>query len=362
LQESPDVRASVIVPTHDHGELLAVAVGSALDQTVTDLEVIVVGDGITDAARPAVERVVASDKRVRFLDRPKRPQHGFRHRHEAVRKARGDAILYLSDDDIWFPNHVELMCAALEESDFAATLGLTVTNGEVRLKMTHDLAERRWRRQMLEKRTMFNLSVVGHTRALYARLETGWRRDDADYKAVWRDCARHAKRMATVRRATAIILPSAQRPDMSEASRLAEIREFAQLTREPTGQLGLLERLLEHEVDRWSQLTLKVAEIRVQSKRGREAGADGKPAEGKTVAPTKAKSADAVRPKSSKQASVPAKRPAEQSRRSGKAAARPKSSKQAGAPAKRPAKNAPAAPPTKKKARRRPRTKGEPRP
>src|SRR3954447_7280548 len=119
---SADMRASVIVPTYDHGPLIGYAVGSALAQTESDLEVLIVGDGVPDSARPAIERVVASDPRVRFLDRPKGAGHGLRARDEAIREAGSDTILYLSDDDLWLPEHVELMCGALEQSEFAASL------------------------------------------------------------------------------------------------------------------------------------------------------------------------------------------------------------------------------------------------
>jgi Glycosyl transferase family 2 len=285
---------------------------------------------VPDAARPAIEHIVASDERVRFLDRQKGRGHGFRHRDKAVRRAKGDAILYLADDDIWLPEHVALMCAAVEEAEFVAALALTVIDGEVRLKMPHDLAERRWRRLMLDGRTMFNLSVIGHTRPLYDRLETGWRRNDPDYKALWGEFARHAKRMATVRRPTAIVLPSARRTDMSDSSRLDEIRQFSELTREPTGRLDLLERLLEHEVHRWSRLTLKVEEGRAQSRRVRQAASEATPALSHDDRPKKAVS-------------------------------EPGQGKKRASGAKAPGAAATPAQPSKK-ATRRPHTKGEPRP
>jgi glycosyltransferase involved in cell wall biosynthesis len=272
------VRASVIVPTYDHGELIAFAVESALAQTETDLEVIVVGDGVPDAARPGIERVVASDARVRFLDRPKAPGHGFRLRDEAIRKAKGDAILYLADDDIWFPEHVELMCAALEKkAEFVAGLPLSVTGDAVRLKTPHDLGDRRWRRLVLDERSMISMTAIGHTRELYSRLDPGWARDDADYKAVWRDFARNTKRTATLQRVTAAVLPAAQRTEMSTTLRHAELKALSEVVATPEGRLALLERLLEHELGRWSELALELDELRAWAKRAKQKGVTAEP-------------------------------------------------------------------------------------
>ena len=227
---------------------------------------LVVGDGVPDSARPAVERVVASDPRVRFLDRAKGPEHGFRHRDEAIQEARGDIVLYLADDDIWLPQHVEILCEALEEADFVASLPLALTRSEVRLKVPHDLAEPHWKKRLLEGRSTINLSLAGHTRELYSRLETGWRRDDALYAPVWRDFAIHAEQMRTIRRVTAVVLPDKKRADMSQEERLAELAEISALVSGPEGRLELMERLLEHEVQRWSRATLELERLRAKRK------------------------------------------------------------------------------------------------
>jgi glycosyltransferase involved in cell wall biosynthesis len=252
------MRATVVVPTYDHGPVIEYSVGSALAQTESDIEVLIVGDGVPDEARPTVERVVASDPRVRFLDNPKGPGHGFRHRDEAIRQASSEYILYLSDDDVWTPEHVELLCTALEEADFAASLPFGMGRTEVRLKYPHDLADPGWRAYLLDEVPLISLSLVAHRRSLYLELETGWRRDDVDYSAVWREFAVHAERMATVARPTAAIVPATKRTEMSEEGRLAEIAEIGQLLATPAGRLGLLEQLFEHEVRRWGRQTLRL--------------------------------------------------------------------------------------------------------
>ncbi|HUF18169.1 MAG TPA: glycosyltransferase family A protein [Thermoanaerobaculia bacterium] len=60
------MRATVIIPTFDHGPLLKYSVESALKQTVDDIDIFVVGDGVPAEHREAVSAAVRSDSRIRF--------------------------------------------------------------------------------------------------------------------------------------------------------------------------------------------------------------------------------------------------------------------------------------------------------
>ncbi|MGI8485178.1 MAG: glycosyltransferase family 2 protein, partial [Thermomicrobiales bacterium] len=96
---------SVVVPTFSRPDLLRRAIASALNQTYTDLEVLVVGD-----ACPDVDKVVAGivDARVRHWNLADRADDlGATPRNYALKAmARGTLIAYLDDDNWWDPGHL----------------------------------------------------------------------------------------------------------------------------------------------------------------------------------------------------------------------------------------------------------------
>ena len=126
--------ATVIVPTHEHATTLPHAVRSALRQTVADIELVIIGDGATEDTRAAAEALAASDPRVRFEAHPKSPGHGFLYRHEAVCQANAEAVFYLSDDDLWYPEHIEVVTELLRSAEFAVALTISVSLDGPRIK------------------------------------------------------------------------------------------------------------------------------------------------------------------------------------------------------------------------------------
>ncbi len=96
---------SVVVPTFSRPDLLQRAIASGLNQTYTNLEVLVVGD-----ACPDVDAVIAgiADGRVRHWNLADRADDlGATPRNYALKAmARGTLIAYLDDDNWWDPGHL----------------------------------------------------------------------------------------------------------------------------------------------------------------------------------------------------------------------------------------------------------------
>jgi glycosyltransferase involved in cell wall biosynthesis len=105
----PDV--SVVIPTRFRPDLVTRAVHSALAQTHTSLEVVVVVDGPDDATAEALAAI--GDDRLRVVVLPEKG--GAPHaRNVGAQQARGRWTAYLDDDDEWLPEKlaVQLRVAA----------------------------------------------------------------------------------------------------------------------------------------------------------------------------------------------------------------------------------------------------------
>lgn len=232
----PRPRATVLVPTHDRGPSLQLAVRSALAQSEPDLEVVVIGDGVTDEARRAIEALLDEDPRVRFLDRPKSDYHGEPYRHEAIVAARSDAIFYLCDDDLLLRDHVADLLALLEDHDFVQCRNGCVTpEGEVEL-YPGDLAYDEDVEWMLQEAVTYNfVSITGtaHRRSYYVDCARPWATtppgvypDHHQWRRMFRAIP---PRAATSSRMTTLQFPTSAhgREEWSKAERLAELRRWA---------------------------------------------------------------------------------------------------------------------------------------
>lgn len=106
---------SVIIPTHNRAEVLGRAIASVLGQTWTDLELIVVDDGSTDATA----RVLAEfdDPRLTGMHQENKGVSSARNR--GIAASRGRLIALLDSDDSWMPDKLEKQVRFMAESGFA---------------------------------------------------------------------------------------------------------------------------------------------------------------------------------------------------------------------------------------------------
>jgi glycosyltransferase involved in cell wall biosynthesis len=106
---------SVIIPAYNEGPLLAEAIGSALAQTYSPTEVIVVDDGSTDPRTAETARSYGS--RVRLITRENGGVAAAR--QTGVEAARGALIALLDQDDRWLPRKLEAQVGDLERHPHA---------------------------------------------------------------------------------------------------------------------------------------------------------------------------------------------------------------------------------------------------
>ena len=110
-----DDAVDVILPTHNRAHTIEYSIRAVLGQTHRNLLLHVVGDGCTPETSAAVRAV--HDSRVQFGDFPKGPGYGYARRNAVLRQTSAPYVAYATDDDLWFPDHLERGLAELRRRD-----------------------------------------------------------------------------------------------------------------------------------------------------------------------------------------------------------------------------------------------------
>ncbi len=100
---------SIIIPAYNQGQYLSTAVQSALDQTYSSIEVLIIDDGSTDNTAEIAR--CFQDPRVRYIYQENRGLSGAR--NTGIRHATGEFLTYLDSDDLFLPVKLEILHNAL---------------------------------------------------------------------------------------------------------------------------------------------------------------------------------------------------------------------------------------------------------
>ena len=103
---------SIIMPAYNVAPYIGAAIGSVLDQTFTDLELLVVDDGSTDGTFEIASACAARDPRIRVLHKPNGGISSAR--NCGLRVATGPVIAILDSDDLWLPAYLSTQMGIFE--------------------------------------------------------------------------------------------------------------------------------------------------------------------------------------------------------------------------------------------------------
>jgi glycosyltransferase involved in cell wall biosynthesis len=129
----PSPRVSVIIATYNRSEVLRYAVASVLNQSMDDLELLVVGDGCTDDSEQVVREI--GDPRLRWINLPANTGHQSGPNNRGLQEAKGEFVAYLGHDDLWLKHHLVCTIDKLEETGaaFAHSLLISISTAEDRV-------------------------------------------------------------------------------------------------------------------------------------------------------------------------------------------------------------------------------------
>lgn len=101
---------SIVIPTYNRGHLIGETIQSVLDQTHTNLELIIVDDGSTDDTQQIVGKF--SDPRIRYYYLEHSGLAGTV-RTYGIKLANGDYIAFQDSDDLWVRHKLEFQLGLL---------------------------------------------------------------------------------------------------------------------------------------------------------------------------------------------------------------------------------------------------------
>ncbi len=105
---------SVIIATYNRSQVLRHAIQSVRTSSLTDWELIVVGDACTDDTAGCVASF--TDPRIFFVNRPSRCGDQSGPNNHGVALSRGRYVAFLNHDDLYLPDHLAACVAELELS------------------------------------------------------------------------------------------------------------------------------------------------------------------------------------------------------------------------------------------------------
>lgn len=219
---------TIIIPTHNHTDTLWYSVQSVLQQTRQDFEIFIVGDGVPERTRDIVAAMMRLDPRISFFDNPKGQRHGEIHRHEALKRATGGFVCYQADDDLWFPNHLEVMAKGLANHDLVHAMRMSVTlDGQLDTSIYDANVSATEIDRMRRSEAGFGLCAGAHRLDAYRRLPQGWHPTPAGFSTdlyFWLQFLDQPWcRYQSIRWPTSIHFSSVTRKDVGASTRIAEL-------------------------------------------------------------------------------------------------------------------------------------------
>ena len=123
---------TVITAAYNSSRTLKCALASLRDQTFTDFEAWIVGDCCTDDSECVVQGF--ADKRFHWVNLPEHAGTQSAPNNEGLRRASGEYIAYLGQDDLWLPWHLASLVSMIESAaaDFVHAVTAWIAPEEMR--------------------------------------------------------------------------------------------------------------------------------------------------------------------------------------------------------------------------------------
>lgn len=121
-------KIAIIIPVHDSEKYLDSCIISVLNQTYTNLEIVVVDDDSKDGSRDLIREWIKKDQRIKLVETSN--HNAALTRRDGIIETTAEYICFVDSDDIISNNYIQLLYSALTDSrcDVAAAKIMSFSN------------------------------------------------------------------------------------------------------------------------------------------------------------------------------------------------------------------------------------------
>lgn len=118
-----EVSISVVLPVYNGSEYLAASIQSILNQSLSDLELVIVNDGSTDNSRAIIKSFLDRDHRVKYHEHNKNRGIAAAY-NTGIKASTGRYVAFQEQDDISLPHRLEkqLMILSIYDVPFVTSI------------------------------------------------------------------------------------------------------------------------------------------------------------------------------------------------------------------------------------------------
>lgn len=147
-----NIKVSVIMPVYNVEEFLDRTLGDVLDQTLTDIEVICVDDGSTDASREIIKKYQKKDSRLQLIEQ--KNQYAGVARNNGLQHAKGKYVVFWDSDDMFQKKALEIMY--MQSEKMQSDICICAANRYDNSKQMYIASDAYLRKKYLPKQELFN--------------------------------------------------------------------------------------------------------------------------------------------------------------------------------------------------------------
>lgn len=114
---------SIVIPAYNAARHISDCIGSVVQQTHKNIEIIVVNDGSTDDTLGKLRYLRATEPRMKVISQPNSGPSAAR--NIGIRSAKGYFIAFLDSDDVWDPRKLELQITNLTRTRNQNAISIT---------------------------------------------------------------------------------------------------------------------------------------------------------------------------------------------------------------------------------------------